>query len=301
MLTARSTPPVAPAHILDRVLTCETLLYASDLVCLGTFACKVDDAGFRGDAPCTGHTIVFPRRAVWIQHEGGRPFVADRSTVPLYNRGQLYRRRAIDSQGDACEWLAFPSRVLVDALRAFDHAGQDAPDSPFDSAMVIASGPLYAAQRRLFAAARHGAAPTSLEEQALRVLDLLLGESPGARGAAAAAVSRDGIEEARRLLNLEGVTPLPLAALAARCGMSPFMLCRAFRRVTGMTISTYRRQLRLFAALERLPRASDLSQLALAAGFCSHSHFTAAFTRTFAVTPSRMRRELRHPTQDLFV
>jgi AraC family transcriptional regulator len=59
-----------------------------------------------------------------------------------------------------------------------------------------------------------------------------------------------------------------------------------------VTITAHRTRLRLFRALGRLPRAADLSDLALSAGFCSHSHFGTAFRRVFKTTPSRMRDEL---------
>ena len=74
--------------------------------------------------------------------------------------------------------------------------------------------------------------------------------------------------------------------------MTPYRLCREFRKATGLTITEYRTRLRLCRALGHLPRAEDLSALALAAGFCSHSHFGAAFRRVFHTTPSRMREEL---------
>ena len=292
----------APAHILTGVLPSERLLFASDLVCLGTFRAAPHDAGFDGGYPCTGHLVVFPRRAAWIQHEGGRPFVADPATVPLYNRGQVYHRAVIDPRGDECEWMAFPSAVLLSALRELDHRTQDSPDAPFDIAAAPGSGELYAAQRRLFAAASAleatpggdpGHAPGEIEERALGVLDLMLRRYVGEpRPARHSPGPREAIEEARRLVYIEGSSPMPLAVMAARCGMSPYRLCREFRRLTGMTISAYRTRLRLFNSLEALPRAADLSDLALASGFCSHSHFGAAFRREFSITPSRLRDEL---------
>ena len=284
----------APEHILSGVLPSERLLFASDLVCLGTFRAAPHDAGFGGGHPCTGHLVVFPRRAAWIQHEGGRPFVADPTTVPVYNRGQVYRRAAIDPRGDECEWMAFPSAVLLSALRELDHRTQDSPDAPFDLVAVRSSGELYAAQRRLFAAASARSAPgEDIEERALGVLDLMLHRYVGERRPARrSSGSLEAIEEAKRLVCTEGPSPMPLATMAARCGMSPYRLCREFRRLTGMTISTYRTRLRLFNSLEALPRAADLSDLALASGFCSHSHFGAAFRREFSITPSRLRGEL---------
>ena len=279
----------APAHILSRVLETEQLLFTSALVCLGRFRSEPANPAFAGGAPCSGHTVAFPRRAVWIQHEGGRPFVADPATVTLYNRGQIYHRSAIDPRGDACAWMAFPSTVLAAASAALGRPAQDTPDTPFDAAAVRSNGALHIAQRRLFAAAMRGDA-ADIEERALLLLDLVLRQAgaPARRQP----VPVEAIEEARRLINLEGASPHSLTALAHACGLSPYRLCREFKRATGMTISAYRTGIRMFAALETLPRAADLSALALDAGFCSHSHFSAAFKRVFDTTPSKVRAML---------
>ena len=285
------TGPQPPPHILSRVLATERLHFSSSLVCLGSFRTAPADPSFHGGEPCSGHSVVFPRRAIWIQVEGRPRRVVDPTTVALYNRGQVYRRDAIDPRGDACEWMAFPSRVLVDALGAIGHRAQERPDAPFESQAVPASGELYAAQRRLFyAAAAAGADAGEIEERALALLDLVLRRHLPDRERTRPPL--DGIEEARRLICLEDAAPLSLTALAARCGMTPYRLCRGFRKATGLTITAYRTRLRLCRALGRLPQAPDLSALALSAGFCSHSHFGAAFRRVFKTTPSRMRAEL---------
>jgi AraC family transcriptional regulator len=289
--------PEPPPHILSRVLASERLLFSSSLVCLGTFRTAPGDPSFHGGEPCSGHSVVFPRRAIWIQVEGRRRRVVDPTLVALYNRGQIYRRDAIDPLGDACEWMAFPSPVLVDALAAIGHRAQDRPEAPFEAPDVPVSGELYAAQRRLFVAA--GAAcgapdprtAGEIEERALTLLDLVLRRHLPDRERRRTPL--ESIEEARRLICLERDAPLPLAVLAGRCGVTPYRLCREFRQVTGMTITEYRTRLRLCRALGRLPRTDDLSALALSAGFCSHSHFGAAFRRVFKTTPSRMREELR--------
>lgn len=285
--------PQPPPHILSRVLETERLHFSSSLVCLGSFRTSPGDPSFHGGEPCTGHSVVFPRRAIWIQVEGGRRRVVDPTIVALYNRGQVYRRDAIDPLGDACEWMAFPSRVLVDALGAIGHRAQDRPDAPFEAPEARASGELYAAQRRLFSTAARGhgtAEPGEIEERALALLDLVLRRHLPDRAQTRAPL--DSIEAARRQIYLEGDAPLPLTRLAEQCGMTPYRLCREFRKATGLTITAYRTRLRLCRALGRLPRAEDLSALALAAGFCSHSHFSAAFRRVFNTTPSRMREEL---------
>ena len=95
--------------------------------------------------------------------------------------------------------------------------------------------------------------------------------------------------DACELLGRRFTEPMTLAEIAAAIGTSPFHLCRSFRRATGTTLHEYRNQLRLRSALDRLEAADDLSQLALELGYSSHSHFTAAFRRSFGFTPSMAR------------
>jgi AraC family transcriptional regulator len=90
---------------------------------------------------------------------------------------------------------------------------------------------------------------------------------------------------------------LTLTSLARVADCSPFQLCRAFRHATGGAVHQWLLRLRLQVSLERVaePRR-DLTGVALDLGFASHSHFTAAFRRTFGVTPSELRRRARART-----
>jgi AraC-like DNA-binding protein len=83
-----------------------------------------------------------------------------------------------------------------------------------------------------------------------------------------------------------------LRALAQQAEMSPFQLCRAFSQVSGETMTSYRLRLRLLASLERLRAGDALVEIALAHGFSSHSHYTAAFRLAFGVTPTVWRSEI---------
>ena len=84
-----------------------------------------------------------------------------------------------------------------------------------------------------------------------------------------------------------------LMTIARAIDCSVFHLCRSFRRATGLTLHGYRDQVRLHLALERLEGgARDLSRLALDLGYSSHSHFTAAFRRSFDIPPSAVRKFL---------
>jgi len=83
-----------------------------------------------------------------------------------------------------------------------------------------------------------------------------------------------------------------LADVARHAGASPAYLTDVFRRAEGIPLHRYLVQLRLARALIELPDAPDLTHLALASGFSSHSHFTAAFRRAFGCTPSAYRESL---------
>lgn len=88
--------------------------------------------------------------------------------------------------------------------------------------------------------------------------------------------------------------PLGLRELSRAANASPDHLSRTFRRRTGVSVHQYLLRLRLHAALDEIcESALDLSTLAHALGFASHSHFTVAFRGAFGHPPSAIRRELR--------
>ncbi len=81
---------------------------------------------------------------------------------------------------------------------------------------------------------------------------------------------------------------LRVAEIARRLGCSVFHLSRTFRRVQGRTLTAYRAEVRLEQAIARLRHdpGADLTDVALACGYSSHSHFTAAFRKALGLTPS---------------
>jgi AraC family transcriptional regulator len=88
--------------------------------------------------------------------------------------------------------------------------------------------------------------------------------------------------------NAEG--NLSLEEIADKAGKHPVHVAKEFRRHFGVTIGAYRRQLRLQRAESMLLRAAiDLTEIALACGFASHSHFCRAFKAAYGVTPSQFR------------
>ncbi|HEX8169870.1 MAG TPA: AraC family transcriptional regulator [Thermoanaerobaculia bacterium] len=86
---------------------------------------------------------------------------------------------------------------------------------------------------------------------------------------------------------------LTLESLAAQIGRHPVHLAREFRRYFGTTVGACRRQLRLERAEELLRGGEAITDVALACGFASHSHFCRAFKTAYGMTPSQFRDTLR--------
>jgi AraC-like DNA-binding protein len=283
--------------ILSHLLPVERILAASPIVYAGQFRCTPDDPLFPGGRPCSAFCVVFPREVAWIQHEHGPRFVADSRVATLYNQGQIYRRWSIGRRPDRCDWLAFSATVVRDAVRAFSPEDAEDAGRPFRFGFVPVAPDVYASQRQLFDRLERG--PTrdlvDVEERSMTLLETVLRQGYAARHTAAAhrpatARVREAIEHVRQLLARRPEDRTRLSELAAAVDLSPFHLCRAFRRVTGTTISACRTDLRVRASLERVAEGEDLTSIALSLGFVSHSHFTHAFTSVFGAPPSAMRR-----------
>lgn len=275
-------------------------VFSTGLVAVGAFRCAPTHPLFRETGPIVNHCVVFPRTSAVISPSGFRSFIGDRTVVSVYNAGQAYSRRALSPQGDFCDYFDVEADTLRDLVAALDPAAADRPRT-FTVSHVRGQPSWYLRQRRLFRAASDPAAGVDALELEERVLALVgevaramtkaqRSERPETAERTGARRRQEVADAARELLARRATEPLTLQAIARAIGVSVFHLCRAFREVTGTTMHRYRDHLRLTQALEWIDASADLSAVALAAGYSSHSHFTAAFRRTFGVTPSAARR-----------
>jgi AraC-like DNA-binding protein len=106
------------------------------------------------------------------------------------------------------------------------------------------------------------------------------------------------VELAKGVLGRMFEVRLALSDVSKEVGCSHFHLCRIFKAHTGLTLHQYREQLRIARAVTLLLESdSDVTEIALAVGYSTHSHFTWAFRRIFNMTPSTVRASgigLRH-------
>jgi AraC-like DNA-binding protein len=241
--------------------------------------------------------LAFPGTPVEIAQAGHSEVVATSNNVMLYNPGQVYRRRLVDPRGDHCVFVAVDGELLAELGMAADPAFADRRERPFGTAWVpttpaaVLAVSLLVRHLELATAPEHD--PLLVEESLLHVLAAVLTrvDAPRPRGRPRDAARRGELARAlERELAASFREPRSLQELAASVGTSPFHATRVFREHTGSTIHGYRHRLRLQAVLAHLGDARvDLTELALEAGFCSHSHLTEAFRRVFGAPPSRWR------------
>jgi AraC-like DNA-binding protein len=295
-----------PAGRLSEVCEFDRILFDSGLVRVGAFLAHPSHPSFRESGPARNFCFVFPRTAVEIQHEHEPAFVANPNVVTFYNKGQAYQRSAISEEGDRCDWFGVDPEVARDVVRVFDATADSHPEVPFRRTHGWSDSLTYLLQRKLFNQLASGSFddidPFAIEEAVVYLLESVVASSyrglPQLRKFGPK--QRESVRHIEFLLSSRSESSrsessrsedrLTRANIADAVGLSPYYICRMFRRATGTTLNAYRQRLRLRGSLESVAGSGrPLVDLALEAGFSSHSHFTSAFRREFARTPSRVR------------
>jgi AraC family transcriptional regulator len=246
------------------------------------------------DAQCASHRhswgvtegasttqLVFVRRGIFALQFGRRSFFADANHAVLFNRGDDYRISHPTCSGDECTILA-PSPALMDEAL------------PSDRRCVFVASPALRLHAQLCrSVAGPGTVSLELEERALalmhRVLNLRSGLAPGqARSSRARDRRNRWVRNARELLAADPGANWSLQEVAGHVGCAPCHLTTVFRLETGMPIHRYLQRLRLALALTEIAkRARPITEIALALGFATPSHFSTCFKSEFGCSPRR--------------
>lgn len=276
----------------------DRVVFESNLVRIGAFRCHPDHPSFQDTGPAQNYCFVFPRTAVEIQHEHESAFVANPNVVTFYNPGQVYWRNPISPEGDRCDWFGVDPSLLRDALRAFDSAVDDRVERLFQFSRGWSDARCYLLQRSLFSwvTSGNGVDPLAVDETVIELLDRVLrctsGSQPPSDRREIKRGHRHTVHEIETLLSQRVDDRLTLRGIAREVGLSAYHVCRLFRRVTGIKLHQYRIRLRVREALTDVVESSrSLTEIALDAGFSSHSHFTATFHNEFNATPSSVRAD----------
>jgi AraC family transcriptional regulator len=275
----------------------DRILFDTASVRVGAFRCHPSHPFFHDSGPTRNLCFVFPRTAVEIQHEHEPAFVANPNVVTFYNRGQAYLRNAISDEGDRCDWFAAQNDIVLDVVRSFNPEVDSHPEAPFSFTRGWSDSATYLLQRQLFERIVNGSAlePLAVEETVVQLLENVVRSAHQAapqsrRQTPQNPRKRDIIHHIELILSDRLEERLTLAEVATEVGISAYYLCRLFHGATGTTLHDYRQNLRLRWSLENVASSDKpLVDIALEAGFSSHSHFTRTFRRQFAQTPSSLR------------
>lgn len=163
-----------------------------------------------------------------------------------------------------------------------------APDLP-DTLRVLAMTDLM---RSLIVEAVRIETATGTDERAAAIMKLILLEIPNLEERPFA-LPFPSDPRLAALCRRFVTTPTPHATIddwAAGSGMSRRSFTRAFLRETGLSLSVWRRQATLFAALPRLADGVPVTTVALDLGYDSVPAFTTMFRRMLGASPRRYMR-----------
>jgi AraC family transcriptional regulator len=232
--------------------------------------------------------VCLPYRGLFVWHVGGDDVVGDANQALFVSGGEsFFLGNPVPREFG--ELIITPDAALLAELTG---AG-DSPDSHplFRQRSRRLSAQAQQLRTRFLCLAWRGELD-SLSADVCIVALLRASLSSGERVREPGRSTRRLVFRTKAFLEANLTSAIRLADVARHAGASPAYLTDVFRKAEGIPLHRYLVQLRLSRALIELPDAPDLTHLALASGFSSHSHFTAAFRRAFGRTPSECRKIL---------
>jgi AraC-like DNA-binding protein len=228
-------------------------------------------------------SIAVPMAGVFVHHGQGRSTVGAPGVALFMNPGDVHRTAHPEARGDRTIELALSDGTAEPFTRVptgrFPRLGVRVP-SLVDLEIRLLAG----------AAARGDLTALELDERAHGLIARLLGLPPMG---SVVARQRATVDAALEYLAWHFAEDADLLTVAETVGSSPHHLSRLFHAGTGITLSGFRTELRVRAALERIATgASDLSAVACDVGFFDHAHMTKTFRRLLGETPTQLRAGL---------
>jgi AraC-like DNA-binding protein len=258
---------------------------AWDVVCPGLCRGKTGEEW----APAT--RLVFPYRGMYVHYAGSNEHVGDPNQLVFINEHESYRASHPVGGGDATLTVAVdPATLLELTPRDYRHSRERAAFNR-SGLRVDARSQLLAAQLRQRMKLR-SIGRLEAETLALELVRHSLSDTEFRSTAINSGRAKKIADEAKSLLCSAPARRWTLAELAGNVRVSPMYLTDSFRRAEGIPLYRYHLRLRLARALTLLAETDDLTVLALDLGFTSHSHFSAAFRRTFGQTPSDFQKAI---------
>ena len=269
--------------------TISRVLLVTDGLLLGEFWCPPHSERWHSlNSVSAEPHVIFPRTPVTIRQLGREPAICDRNQIVFYNPGQRFFRSLRSRTGDHCYYVELSPELMR-------RLAGGSTSFPFAAGPSAAS--VFLLQRLAVRQLKEPEPDLELVERAL-TLALETAIERGRRFHELRAEQRESTRTAQReivdhtrvILDARFRERLRMAEVANSLDVSRFQLSRFFRSHTGFSLLEYRNQLRVRAALDRLPDSETrLSTLAAELGFSNPSHLTAAFRESFGVLPSELR------------
>ena len=261
-------------------------LFSTEIFRVGRWRCVVGASESTAVQSQRWPMMSFTHVGAFVVHSGGRSAVIDPTCTLLVNPGSPYRMSRHFGERSHGAYVLVRPDVFAEVARS------EAPDAGGGFAEIDgpSSTKSYLLHRSLLDRLDSEPAPDALEidEMAMALVEAAF--RPQRRDGGTSRRQRARIDRARAVILENLAEPMKLDDIARAVGLSPFHLCRVFRRTTGRTLHQYRTALRLRVAVDRLGDPDiDLASLSLELGYSSHSHFTAAFRKEFGVSPSKIR------------
>jgi AraC family transcriptional regulator len=233
------------------------------------------------------YQVCLPYRGLFVWHVGDDEIVVDPNQVLFVSGGESFHLSQ-PRCSEYAELIITPDREILAELANTSEARLSLHPLFRRRSRRSDVGLQFLRARFLQTVACEDFDHLAAEESLIGLLRLAL--KADTEGLEASGPTRRLIARAKEFLEASFADPIRLADVAQAVGASPAYLTDVFSRVEGVPLHRYLTQLRLARALVELPDALDITTLALNLGFSSHSHFTAAFRRAFACTPSQFRR-----------
>jgi AraC family transcriptional regulator len=273
--------PAMPEIAVQPLLETPTVV-VRDVLCQGT--CRHKSA----EECASGTHLVFPYRGAYVRHLGQDEAVAEASQVLFFNPGEGYRVSHPVGGGDACLDLKVDAELLRELAPKV--LLQEQADLAFRRQRLRIDPRAQALVALLRHSLSRGVAE-SLEAESLALTLVRRALGPRTQRHSEPSAGRQKlVDRVKLVLATDLSRRWTLAEVAAEVGGSPVYLTQVFQQVEGVPLYRYQLGLRLARALDLLGQYDDLTALSLDLGFSSHSHFSAAFQRTYGRSPSDFRQ-----------
>lgn len=259
----------------------ETLsLFKTEHFHLGLSRCSRVPQGLSEEEAEPNFTVVFPISGVFVHHVEHRRTVATPAMALFLNRDDVHQVSHPTGGNDQSVFISLSTSMVEPFL---DHAGRKLSKS----ATPTRPSTFLEVRNLVQRAASGGLQGLDLEDFALTTMvELLHGPPSGSPSEHHRAL----VADAEEYLSVHFRDKSTLDMVARHIGASPHHLSRLFRSVTGENLSTRRTQLRLrYAASQLWDGATDISEVAVEAGFYDHAHLTNTMRRHLGFTPSQIR------------